>query len=185
MPFGLCIFPFIFDLFAKGIHWLLINGGWKNTFYYLDNFFPILSSNTEAQAYIDFFLHPCCVLRVHIKDEKSLRATITEFLGIELDSIKMEAKLSPAKLKNAEDWVKKIFAQQTITQENLQSPFKFLFFAAKVVHREILYRPNPNGGSEILSIYRDLPVAALDLLLSALDPPSSIFSDFSPALIFD
>ena len=48
---------------------------------------------------------------------------------------------------------------------------------------EILYKPDPNGESEIPSIYRDPPMAALDPLLDALDPPSSTFSDLSLALI--
>ena len=48
---------------------------------------------------------------------------------------------------------------------------------------EILCKPNPNGGSEILSIHRDLPVAALDPPLGAFDPPLSTFSGLSPALI--
>ena len=54
---------------------------------------------------------------------------------------------------------------------------------ASILHREILYRPNPNGGSEILLIYRDLLVAALDPPLGALDPSLSTFSGLSPALI--
>ena len=43
-------------------------------------------------------------------------------------------------------------------------------------YRKILYGPNPNGESEILSIYRNPPLSALDLALS-------IFSGLSPALI--
>ena len=52
-----------------------------------------------------------------------------------------------------------------------------------MVHWEILYRPDPNGGSEILLIHRDLPLAAFDPPLGALNPPSSTFSGLSPALI--
>ena len=51
------------------------------------------------------------------------------------------------------------------------------------LYREILCRPDPNGRSKILSIYRDLFLAALDLLLGALDLPLSTFSGLSPALI--
>ena len=51
------------------------------------------------------------------------------------------------------------------------------------LHREILCRPDPHGGSEIPLIYRDPPVAALDPPLGAFDPPSSTFSGLSPALI--
>ena len=50
-------------------------------------------------------------------------------------------------------------------------------------HREILCRPDLNGGSEILSIYRDPSLAALDPSLGTLDPPLSTFSGLSPALI--
>ena len=51
------------------------------------------------------------------------------------------------------------------------------------LYREILCRPDPNGGSEIPSIYRDPPVATLDPPLGALDPPSSTFFGHNPALI--
>ena len=53
----------------------------------------------------------------------------------------------------------------------------------KKIHREILCRPNPNGGFEIPSIHQDPSLAALDPTLGALNPPSSTFSGFSPALI--
>ena len=52
-----------------------------------------------------------------------------------------------------------------------------------MTHREILYRPNLNGGFKIPSIHRDLPVAALDPPLGTLDPLSSTFSSLSPALV--
>lgn len=133
MPFGLRTSPFIFDLFAKGIHWLLIKEDWEDTLHYLDDFFAILTTQTEAEQYEVFFLQLCLELEVHIKDEKSLRAKIAKFLGIELDSIAMEARLPPAKLKKAQDWVKKALAQRTISRENLQSLLGFLSFAAKVV----------------------------------------------------
>ena len=43
-------------------------------------------------------------------------------------------------------------------------------------HREILCGPDPKGGSEIPSIYRDQPLSALDL-------PLSTFPGLSPFLI--
>ena len=110
-----------------------MNRGWKNTLHYLDDLFAILSSQTKPQAYKNFFLYLCLIFGVHIKDKKSLQATIAEFLGIELDSIKMEARLPLAKFKKAEDWIKKALAQRTITRENLQSLLGFLSFAAKMV----------------------------------------------------
>lgn len=54
-------------------------------------------------------------------------------MGIALDIIAMEARLPPAKLKRAQDWVEKALAQRAITREDLQSLLGFLSFAAKVV----------------------------------------------------
>lgn len=80
-----------------------MNGGWENTLDYLDDFFAIFSLQTKTQAYEDFFLYLCFILKVHIKHKKSLQATIAEFLSIELDSIKIEARLLLAKLKKVKD----------------------------------------------------------------------------------
>lgn len=100
---------------------------------YLDNFFAILTTQTEAEQYEAFFLQLCLELGVHIKDEKSLQAKIANFLGIKLDSIAMEARLLPAKLKKAQDWIEKALTQRTISRANLWSLLRFLSFAAKVV----------------------------------------------------
>ena len=51
------------------------------------------------------------------------------------------------------------------------------------IHWEILCKPDPNGGSEIPSIYRDPLLAALDPTFGAFHPPLSTFSGLSPALI--
>lgn len=59
-----------------------MNKGLKNNFFYLDNFFAIFSSQTKVQAYKNFFFHFCFFLQVYRKDEKSLQATIVEFISI-------------------------------------------------------------------------------------------------------
>lgn len=40
--FGLRIAPFIFDLFAKGLNWILMNAGWM-AIHYLDHFLAVLN----------------------------------------------------------------------------------------------------------------------------------------------
>ena len=51
------------------------------------------------------------------------------------------------------------------------------------IHREILYRSDRNGGSEILLIHRDPLLAILNPPFGAFDLPSSTFSGLSLALI--
>lgn len=62
-----------------------------------------------------------------------MHAKIAKFLGIKLDSIAIEVQLLPGKLKKAQDQIKKALAKRTISTEDLQLLFGFLFFAAKVV----------------------------------------------------
>lgn len=75
----------------------------ENTFYYLDKFFAIFSSQTKVQSYDDFLLHFRLILKVHIKDEKNLQTIITKFLDIKLDNINIEARLPLTKLEKVED----------------------------------------------------------------------------------
>ena len=55
------------------------------------------------------------------------------FLGIELDSLLMEARLPADKLDKAKLWVTRILSHDVIEYDDLQSLTGFLSFAAKVV----------------------------------------------------
>src|SRR3954449_4135450 len=50
LPFGLRTAPFIFDLFASGLQWILENKyGWNDLFHYLDDFLAILPPLSDTE----------------------------------------------------------------------------------------------------------------------------------------
>ena len=52
LPFGLRTSPFLFDLFAKALNWILIAVlHWNVILHYLDDFFAILPPTADAHAY--------------------------------------------------------------------------------------------------------------------------------------
>lgn len=134
LPFGLRTAPFIFDLFAKGLNWILINAGWM-AIHYLDNFLAVLCkvNGDDTKAYEEFFARTCEILGFSINTKKNVTGTSAEFLGIEIDTIQMKARLPQNKLEKAQAWVCKILESWTISRSNLWSLFEFLSFACKVV----------------------------------------------------
>lgn len=98
LPFGLRTAPYLFNLFAKGLHWILEVGySWRVILHYLDDFFAILTP-AGVPIYYSTFNIICEALGLTIKHAKSAEDQRAEFLGIELNSNLMEARLPPEKL---------------------------------------------------------------------------------------
>lgn len=134
LPFGLRMSPFLFDLFAKALRWILIAVLlWDAVLHYLDDFFAILSPEDDAAAYAKQFDQLCGELGLQINHTKDVVGWIAEFLGIEFDSILMEARLPPDKLARARNTVGSLLNKATISHQELESAVGFLAFAAKVV----------------------------------------------------
>lgn len=73
-----------------------------------------------------------------IKEEEAVPepSTLVDFLGNELDTIAMEARLSPEKLQRAIELVNQTLRKTHITLEGLQLLVGFLSFACKVIPLE-------------------------------------------------
>ena len=71
LRFGLRTVPFIFDLFAKGLNWMLMYAGWM-AIHYLDDFLAILSKadGDDVDAYEEFFSGMCETLGFKINMKK-------------------------------------------------------------------------------------------------------------------
>ena len=102
LPFGLCSAPILFTAVADAIGWALYQAGFHFLIHYLDDYL--------------FFFHPAClpvygpfilshilgvlahlgVLVAHHKIEGP--ATIVTFLGVEIDSVRLELRLPLSKL---------------------------------------------------------------------------------------
>ena len=134
LPFGLRTSPYIFDLLAKGLNWILIAVlGWSIVLNYLDDFFAVLTPKADKAECQRQFDKLCDLLGLKVNHKKDICGTIAEFLGIKLDSIAMEARLPQKKLLKATILVAEALRGTSITHSDLQSLVGFLSFAAKVV----------------------------------------------------
>ena len=136
LPFGLRTSPFLFDLFAKGIHWIMaVVLLWGLIFHYLDDFFAVFKKLQQAQQFGKEFDNVCVDLGVGVNGEKKQLGCIVDFLGLEFDTLLMEARLPKDKLIKAIEGVARILEKKSsTTHKELQSLVGLLSFAAKVVY---------------------------------------------------
>lgn len=101
--------------------------------HYLNDFLAVISSRKEALQFSENFSKLCAELSISINEKKSKKDFIFEFLGIELDTIAMEARFFPEKLQKVKNLVTMALQKTTLTQTEPDFLLGFLFFAAKVV----------------------------------------------------
>ena len=98
LPFGLRLIPYLFNRLCEAIHWILVNKySAHHLLHYLDDFLtaglpelPICSSNLNSM------LSLCEHINSPIKSSKiEGPSTFITFLGIQLDTIAMEASITP------------------------------------------------------------------------------------------
>jgi hypothetical protein len=122
LPFGLRTSPFIFDLFSSRLNWILQNElGWSGVLHYLDDFLAVLAPHLDATLYADDFDSLCDDLGFTVKHKKSYSGTCTDFLGLEIDTAAMEARLPSAKHAKALLLVRTYLRRRSITVLELQS----------------------------------------------------------------
>ncbi len=92
--------PYICDLFAKALCWMLLITGWL-LLYYLDDFIAFLSPDVDPIPYKDYFDFLCKTLGISNNEKKKRRGQVVVFLEIELDSLLIEARLPAEKLDKA------------------------------------------------------------------------------------
>jgi hypothetical protein len=139
LPFGLRTAPYIFDLFAKALHWILDSQASPEfqTIHYLDDFLGVgpagVGPASAASEFSRQFEYICNYLGLRIKESKSITGTIADFGGIELDTLAMEARLPPAKLQKATELVEHALKKGKLSLPELQCLIGFLSFCCKVV----------------------------------------------------
>ena len=95
----------IFEDFSSALQWILVHKfKIQNITHILDDLFFVNKTERECQAALDRFLWLCDELGVPIAYEKTLGpAQVLAFVGITLDSIKMESRLPVEKLQKAKE----------------------------------------------------------------------------------
>ena len=140
LPFGLRSAPYLFNMVADALEWILRHYfEVTDCFHYLDDFFlagPALSSAC-FRALLDMLLL-CRAVGAPVKPEKVLGpATILTILGIELDTCSLQARLPEEKLaallQELDQFSHLHSSQHTCTKRQLLSLIGKLAFACKVI----------------------------------------------------
>ena len=135
LPFGLRTAPRIFNYFAEALHWILANRSSGAITHYLDDFLARFSAvdGERAQEYEDIFARTCQTLGLKIKISKNASGTTIEFLGLIIDTIKMEARLPKEKKDCGLVLITGLAAQKSCSLLDLQRVTGLLNFLAKVI----------------------------------------------------
>lgn len=137
LPFGLRSAPFIFNQFAEGWHWILThNYSVRFLLHYLDDFLTAgAPSSDECRRNLETIQAVARTLGVPLADEKvEGPSTSLSFLGIELDTILLMARLPQEKVAALQDLLRSWSSKRVCLRHDLESLLDHLHHAAKVVY---------------------------------------------------
>ncbi len=134
--FGLTTALFIFNLFAKVLHWIIASFLRWVLCHYLDNFLAIFRSDTsperlvtEANAYIWL----TDLLGLPQNDYKDYQGKVVTVFGMEVDTPSFTVQLPRDKLEKAILASSKVLSQKTVSYIDIQSLVGFLSFCSPAV----------------------------------------------------
>lgn len=135
LTFGSRSSPKIFDTLSQAICWIAQNN-YKVTclFHLLDDFLSVDEPNADAErtmALLTMVFHRLNIPLASHKTEGP--TTILEYLGILLDTIRMEARLPPNKQARIKDILVSFLHKTTCTKRQLLSLLGHLNFACRVI----------------------------------------------------
>ena len=133
--FGLRSAPKIFTAVADGLEWILRDNGGCSSIHYLDDFVFVRPLDTgECGASLQLAEHICKRLGVPLAVEKCEGpAQVLVFLGIILDSVRMELRLPEEKLQRMSAMVEEWLPRWSCTKKELLSLIGHLQHAARIV----------------------------------------------------
>ena len=137
LSFGLRSAPYIFNLFAEALHWIMARHLPAFIRHYLDDFLLIFRSSVPrhiVEASLSWSLGLGRLLGLSFQLNKVLGlTTVIEYLGIILDSTAMEACLPDDKLSFLLELLSEWHHRQRCTLQQLQELTGFLQFTAQVI----------------------------------------------------
>src|SRR5882724_1809697 len=129
--------PYIFNLFAQGLHWIIQWHIPAAIQHYLDDFLSILKMTmpqATANAAVQWTVRLGDELGLSFQPKKTIQPCMAiEFLGLELDSIKMEAHLPAEKLEYLRDLLESWESRSKCSLKQVQELTGFLQFCVQVI----------------------------------------------------
>ena len=121
LPFGLCSVPKIFNSLADALELCLCKNVVRLLFHYLDNFLTIGDTETEeCLSNMDNMLALCSTLGLIVAPENvEGPLSILTFVGIELDTIRLQSRLLKEKLEELKQVIREWQAKRSCTKREL------------------------------------------------------------------
>jgi len=125
----------IFEQFSSSLKWILKTKlQVPHTVKVLDDFLFVANSQPQCQKYLSSFIALCERIGVPLSPHKTVPpTTVLTFLGIELDTKSMTARLPRDKLLNYSTNIDQLLTKNKITLRDLKSLIGKLHFATAVV----------------------------------------------------
>ena len=136
LPFGCRSSPAIFEKFSTAVERIAKNClNIPDIIHILDDFFIVgPPASDKCLKYLSSFLTFCKEVGIPIKMDKTVNpTTCITFMGLELDSVAMEARLPPEKLAKARELLNKYSNKRKLGLRELQSLIGYLNFCCNVV----------------------------------------------------
>ena len=135
LPFGLRSAPKIFSAVADALEWILLQAGVTFIIHYLDDYLTMGKEHTkECENNLALIQQICAWLGFPLKAEKMEGPTeILIFLGILIDTLRMELRLPQEKLAELKSLIAQWKYKQASTKRQLLSFIGKLAHAAKIV----------------------------------------------------
>ena len=135
LPFGLRSAPKLFNILADLLSWILEQQGVSPLLHYLDDFLLMAPpQSSQCQDNLLIVQHICSLLGIPLALEKVEGPTDSlTFLGITLDTKRMEAHLPAEKLNRIRTSVKNLASKKKATKRERLSLVGLLQLATKVI----------------------------------------------------
>ena len=135
LPFGLRSAPKVFNSIADALEWIVRARGAERTHHYLDDFIVVGAPRSgECAASLEILLETCKELGIPVAQHKCMGpTTYLVFLGILIDTQKMEISLPEQKLARLKEIIVTWRDRKDCTKRELQSLIGHLQHAATVV----------------------------------------------------
>lgn len=135
LPMGSATSCQIFQRIANALVWIARHKlHIRHIIQYIDDAFLAAKNYHLCSSFLRLFVDMCTHIGFPIAEEKTMLPTTRGvFLGIELDSVEMCARLPEEKLQKSRELVRELAKQKSVTLKQLQSAIGKLNFACSVV----------------------------------------------------
>lgn len=136
LPMGCSVSCFYFESFSSFVEWVVAKEAQSsNVLHYLDDFlFLGPADSDECKNALYTFFDVCRCFGIPLAQEKTVfPATSSEFLGITIDTIRMEFRLPQEKIVKTCTLLSEILGQKEVSLKLMQNLLGLLAFASRVV----------------------------------------------------